>query len=125
MLTKMPTETKSKTQPSQLDTKYFAGVVIVIAVLGMMGGYTIFPMLQSPKELILTSNLTNNNSTNSSPAVKHSAIVTDKSADTSTQNQTGTSKSKNTDKSNTSKPTSSTKDTYKTTNNEQNVNKTT
>lgn len=118
MLTKMPTETKSKTQQSQLDTKYFAGVVIVIAVLGMMGGYTIFPMLQSPKVLTLTSNLTNNNSTNStSPVVKHSTTVTNNSVDTSTQNHTGTIKSKNTNKSDTSKQTSSSKTSNKNGNN--------
>lgn len=104
MLTKMPTETKSKTQHSQLSTKYFAGVVIVIAVLGMMGGYTIFPMLQSPKVLTLTSNLTNNNSSNSTgQIVKHSSTITDNSVNKSTQNHTGTTNSKNTNKSDTSK----------------------
>jgi len=97
----MPTETKSKAQPSQLDTKYFAGVVIVIAVLGMMGGYTIFPMLQSPKDLTLTANLTNNNSSNTtSPVVKHSVTVKNNSVDTSNQNNSGTN-SKNTNKSDT------------------------
>jgi len=102
----MPTETKSKTQPSQFDTKYFAGVVIVIAVLGMMGGYTIFPMLQSPKDLTLTANLTNNNSSNStSPVAKHSITVKNDSVDTSNRNHTGTMNSKNTNKSVTTKQT--------------------
>jgi hypothetical protein len=116
MLTKMPTETKSKTESSQLNTKYFAGVVIVIAALGMLGGYTIFPMLQSPKVLTLTSNLTNNNSTNyTSPVVKHSTTTTNKSTDTY-KNNSESNLSTDTNKSNTSKHITSQKNSDQTSN---------
>lgn len=117
MLTKMPTETKSKTQPSQLDTKYFAGVVIVIAVLGMMGGYTIFPMLQSPKDLTITANLTNNNTNNSTtPVVKHSS-VNNNSVDRSTHSHNTTTGTETTNISKNSKQTRSTQSSNQNSNN--------
>ncbi len=99
----MPTEEKSKTETSQMNNKFFAGVVILFAFLGLAGGYTIFPLLQSPNVVTLTSNLTNNNTTSydANPVVKHSTKYTNSSSQ-SNQNNTDNSNSKTSSKSNTS-----------------------
>lgn len=108
MLTKMPTKTKSETEPSQLNTKYFVGVVVMFAVLGIAGGYMMFPMLQTPDVAIVTVNTTNNTTNYTSPVVKHSTVVSNNSGESS-QNKTVSTASKITNKS-------STKQTYKTVN---------
>jgi hypothetical protein len=99
MLTKMPSETKSKTEPAQLNTKFFVGVVAVFAVLGIAGGYMMFPLLQTPNVATValnTSNTTNNTTNYTSPVVKHSTIVSNNSE--SNQNN-GSTASKTTNKS--------------------------
>ncbi|UTB33384.1 MAG: hypothetical protein NKF70_03745 [Methanobacterium sp. ERen5] len=98
MLTKMPSETKSKTEPSQLNTKFFVGVVAVFAVLGIAGGYMMFPLLQTPNVATVTVNTTNNTTNYTSPVVKHSTIVSNKSGESS-QNNNGSMESKTTNKS--------------------------
>lgn len=101
MLTKMPTEEKQKTEPSHVNTKFFAGVVVLFAVLGLAGGYTIFPILQSPKVLTLSSNMTNNTTSNiTNPSVKHSTKYTTSSGQNTNQNSTQNTKNKTTSKSN-------------------------
>ncbi|MTK64781.1 MAG: hypothetical protein F8N15_09755 [Methanobacterium sp.] len=107
MLTKMPTKTKSETEPSQLNTKYFVGVVVMFAVLGIAGGYMMFPMLQTPNVAIVTVNTTNNTTNYTTPVVKHSTVVSNNGS--SSQNKTVSTASKTTNKS-------STKQTYKTVN---------
>jgi hypothetical protein len=108
MLTKMPTETKSKTEPSQLSTKFFAGVVVIFAVLGIAGGYMMFPLLQTPKVPTVTVNTTNTTTNYTSPVVKHSIKVSNRSRE-SGQNNTASTTPKTTNKS-------TSKQTYKTVN---------
>lgn len=100
MLTKMPSETKSKTEPSQLNTKFFVGVVAVFALLGIAGGYMMFPLLQTPNVATVAVNTSNTtNTTNyTSPVVKHSTIVSNNSGE-SNQNNNGSTASKTTNKS--------------------------
>ncbi len=106
MLTKMPTETKSKTEPSQLSTKFFAGVVVMFAVLGIVGGYMMFPILQTSNVPTVTVNTTNNTTNYTGPVIKHSMKVSNKSGESS-QNNTESTTSKTTNKS-------TSKQTYKT-----------
>lgn len=112
MLTKMPTEIKSETEPSQVNTAFFAGVVVMFAVMGMVGGYMVFPLIQSPN----VPTLTTNNTTNvTSPTVKHSSIVSDSDVKSS-QNNTGNNP-KTTNKSTTSKQTNISQNKVQKTNN--------
>jgi len=96
MLTKVPIKKESKTATSYVNTKFFVGVVVLFAFLGLAGGYIIFPLLQSPNELTLASNLTNNNTTsnNTNPVVKHSTNYINSSVQ-SNQNTTDKTKTKN------------------------------
>lgn len=110
MLTKMPIEKESKTETAHVNTKFFVGVVVLFAFLGLAGGYIIFPLLQSPNELTLTSNLTNNNTTanNTGAVVKHTTKYTNTSVQ-STQNTTDKTKTKTPTNTNTSTQSNSVK----------------
>jgi hypothetical protein len=98
MLTKMPSETKSKTEPAQLNTKFFVGVFAVFAVLGIAGGYMMFPLLQTPNVDTVAVNTSNNTTNYTNPVVKHSTIVSNNSGE-SNNNNNGSTTSKTTNKS--------------------------
>lgn len=102
MLAKIPPNEKSKSEPPTLNLQLVAGIVVIFSILGLAGGYTIFPLLQSPKAVTITPNLTNNTTSYSSSPIKNSTKYSSnnqKSVNITNQNSTAIS-NKNTVKSN-------------------------
>jgi hypothetical protein len=99
MLAKMPSHEKSKTETPALNYRLLAGIITIFALLGLAAGYTIFPMLQTPKVVVLAPNLTNNTTSYSASPIKHTIKYTNSTVQKSNQTKTST---KNTAKSNSS-----------------------
>jgi hypothetical protein len=103
MLAKIPSQEKSEAKSYDLNYKLVVGIVVIFAILGLAGGYTIFPLLQSPKAVILTPNLNNNTTSYSSSSIKNSTKYSSgnqKSINVTNQSSTTNVSNKNTVKTN-------------------------
>jgi hypothetical protein len=103
MLAKIPSHEKSKSETPTLNYKLVASIVVIFSILGLAGGYTIFPLLQSPTAVTMTPNLTNNTTSYSSSSIKNSTKYNSnnqKSVNITNQSSTANVPNKNTIKSN-------------------------
>jgi len=97
MLAKMPPHENSETETPALNYRLLVGIIAIFALFGLAAGYTIFPMLQTPKVVVLAQNLTNNTTSYSASPIKHTIKYTNstvqKSNQTSTKNNVKNSSS--------------------------------
>lgn len=73
LLAKIPIQ-EIKQEPSYIEAKIVVLIVMVVAGLGLAGGYIIFPLLQvqASEPVLLPGNLTNNTTTTSqTPTTTH------------------------------------------------------
>ena len=88
MLAKMPSHKESKTETPALNYRLLVGIIVIFALLGLAAGYTIFPMLQTPKVVVLAPNLTNNTTSYSASPIKHTIKYTNSTVQKSNQTST-------------------------------------
>jgi hypothetical protein len=94
LLAKMPIQ-KHEPDPSYVEAKIVVLIVMVVAGLGLAGGYIIFPLLQvQATEPVLTGNITNNTTSQSytptSTHIKKSANNTTNTVQKAVKNTTST-----------------------------------
>jgi hypothetical protein len=99
LLAKMPIQ-EIEPEPSYIEAKVVVLIVMVVAGLGLAGGYIIFPLLQvqATEPVITVDNLTNNTTESHTPTSTHTKKYTNNTTKTvqkAVQNTT-TSQSTNT-----------------------------
>jgi hypothetical protein len=95
LLAKMPIQ-KLEPEPSYVEAKIVVLIVMVVAGLGLAGGYIIFPLLQvqATEPVLTAANITNNTTTHShtptSDHIKTSANNTTSTVQKAVKNTTST-----------------------------------
>jgi len=102
LLAKMPIQ-ELEPEPSYIEAKMVVLIVMVVAGLGLVGGYIIFPLLQvqATEPVITADNLTNNTTASHTPTSTNTKKYTNNTTNTvqktvqNTTSQTTNTRNKN------------------------------